>query len=93
MRDYWLSKLFFDLQQPVLAAEFRENPAAVLARYPLDEPVKKAIAEHDVPFLAARTNAYLLRYYFFAVGMKDDEFVRRLREGPPPQVPGGNANG
>ena len=78
MRDYWLSKLFFDLQSPTLAAEFRANPDAVLARYPLDERVKRAIAEHDAPFLAARTNAYLLRYYFFAVGMKDDEFVRRL---------------
>jgi hypothetical protein len=81
MRDYWLSKLFFDLQQPPLAAEFRENQAGVLARYPLDERVKQAIAEQDVPFLAARTNAYLLRYYFFATGMKDDEFIRRLRHG------------
>ena len=78
MRDYWLSKLFFDLQQPALAAEFRSERDKVLARYPLDERVKKAIAEHDAPFLAERTNAYLLRYYFFAVGMKDDEFVRRL---------------
>ena len=81
LRDYWLSKLFFDLQQPALAAEFRSNQAAVLARYPLDERVKRALAENDVPLLAARTNAYLLRYYFFAIGMKDDEFIRRLRHG------------
>jgi hypothetical protein len=53
----------------------------VLARYPLDERVKQAIAEQDVPFLAARTNAYLLRYYFFATGMKDDEFIRKLNHG------------
>jgi hypothetical protein len=81
MRDYWLSKLFFDLQQPALAAELRANRDAVLARYPLDERVKRAIAENDVPFLAARTNAYLLRYYFFATGMKNNEFIRRLRHG------------
>src|SRR5437763_5492259 len=31
MRDYWLSKLFFDLQQPALAAEFRADRDAVLA--------------------------------------------------------------
>jgi hypothetical protein len=43
--------------------------------------VKRAIAESDVPFLAARTNPYLLRYYFFATGMKDDEFIRRLNHG------------
>jgi hypothetical protein len=78
MRDYWLSKLFFDLQSPTLQTEFRANPRAVLAKYPLDERVRRAISEHDAPFLAERTNAYLLRYYFFAIGVKDDEFVRRL---------------
>ena len=78
MRDYWLSKLFFDLQSPALAAEFRSERDQVLARYPLEPAVKEAIARTDVPFLAERTNAYLLRYYFFATGMKDDEFIRRL---------------
>ena len=81
MRDYWLSKLFFDLQSPAAVAEFRAERDKVLARYPLDERVKRAIAEHDAPFLATRTNAYLLRYYFFAVGMKDDEFIWRLNHG------------
>jgi hypothetical protein len=78
MRDYWLSKLFFDLQSPALAAEFRADRDKVLARYQLEQAVKDAIARVDVPFLAERTNAYLLRYYFFATGMKDDEFIRRL---------------
>ena len=78
MRDYWLSKLFFDLQSPALAAQFRADPNAVLANYRLDERVKRAVLEHDAPFLAERTNAYLLRYYFFTIGMKDDEFVKRL---------------
>ena len=78
MRDYWLSKMFFDLQQPALAAEFRAERDKVLARYPLEPAVKDALARTDVPFLAERTNAYLLRYYFFATGMKDDEFIRRL---------------
>ena len=78
MRDYWLSKLFFDLQSPALAAEFRSDPDKVLGRYPLEERVKRAVLEHDAPFLAERTNAYLLRYYFFIIGLKDEEFVRRL---------------
>lgn len=78
MRDYWLSKLFYDLQSPVLAAEFRAERDKVLARYELAPAVKEAIARVDVPFLAERTNAYLLRYYFFATGMKDDEFIKRL---------------
>ena len=81
MRDYWLSKLFYDLQSPALASEFRANPDAVIDRYPIDGEVRKALKENRVPFLAQRTNAYLLRYYFFAVGMKDDEFIRRLNHG------------
>lgn len=81
MRDYWASKLFFDLQAPALAAEFRADRDAVMRRYPIPERVRKAILENDVPFLARRTNAYLLRYYFFATGMKDEEFIRRLRGG------------
>ena len=81
MRDYWLSKLFFDLQQPGLAAEFKANRDAVVSRYPLSPEVRQAIADNNAPFLAERTNAYLLRYYFFATGMKDAEFARRLRGG------------
>jgi hypothetical protein len=81
MRDYWVSRLFFDLQAPAAAAEFRADREAVMKRYPLTEGVRRAILENDVPFLAQRTNAYLLRYYFFATGMKDEEFIRRLRGG------------
>jgi len=81
MRDYWLSKLFFDLQAPGVAAEFRTDRERVLCEYSLSEEVRAAIRENDVPFLAERVNPYLLRYYFFTVGMKDEEFKRRLRDG------------
>jgi hypothetical protein len=81
VRDYWLSRLFFDLQSPGLASRFRSDRESVLSKYPIAAEVREAIAKNDVPFLAQRTNAYLLRYYFFAVGMKDDEFVRRLNDG------------
>ena len=81
MRDYWLSKMFFDLQSPALAAEYRQDRESVFMKYPLQERVKQALREDDAPFLAERTNAYLLRYYFFAIGMKDPEFIRRLRGG------------
>ena len=81
MRDYWLSKLFFDLQTPAVAADFRANKDVVLKRYPLKDSVLKAIHSDDVTFLATRVNPYLLRYYFFTAGMKDPEFIRRLRDG------------
>jgi hypothetical protein len=81
MRDYWLSKLFYDLQSPAAVAEYRAEREKVLDRYRIEAPVRQALAENDVPFLAQRVNAYLLRYYFFATGMKDEEFMRRLRHG------------
>jgi hypothetical protein len=81
MTDYWLSKMFFDLQSPAAAAEFRADRSKVLDRYQLEPSVRKAVVENDVSFLARRTNPYLLRYFFFAVGMKDEEFIRKLRGG------------
>ncbi len=81
MRDYWLSKLFFDLQNPQAAVAFRDDQEVFLGKYPLEKSVRAAIRENDVTFLAARVNPYLLRYYFFTTGMKDAEFIQRLRDG------------
>ncbi|HEY7609132.1 MAG TPA: hypothetical protein VIF14_07860 [Alphaproteobacteria bacterium] len=78
MRDYWLSKLFFDVQGA--AAEFRADRAKFIARYDLEPEVKAALLRDDVAFLAQRVNPYLLRFYFGIAGMKDEEFIRRLRE-------------
>lgn len=79
MTDYWLSKLFYDLQRPEAAAEYRADRERVLERYPLAGDVRAALDEDDVAWLAGRTNPYLLRYYFGAVGMSDAEFLRRIR--------------
>ena len=81
MTDYWLSKMFFDLQTPAAAAEYRAEREKVLARYDLKPEVKQAVLANDVSFLSKRTNPYLLRYFFFAAGMKDEEFIRKLRNG------------
>lgn len=77
MRDYWLSKLFFDVQQN--ASDYRVDRARFIARYPLGDEVKAALLADDVGFLAQRVNPYLLRFYFAASGMKDEEFIRRLK--------------
>jgi Aromatic-ring-opening dioxygenase LigAB, LigA subunit len=79
MRDYWLSKLFFDLQTPSAAAEYRADREQVLARYPLKPEVRAALAADDVAALAPLVNAYLLRFYFLVAGMPEEEFVRRIR--------------
>ena len=81
MTDYWLSKLFFDLQSAAAAAAYRADREKVLSRYPISDEVRSKVLSNDVSFLAKRTNPYLLRYFFFATGMKDEEFIRRLRDG------------
>jgi Aromatic-ring-opening dioxygenase LigAB, LigA subunit len=78
MTDYWLSKMFYDLQRPGAGAEYRADREKVLARYPLSPEVLAAIRADDVAALAPRVNAYLLRFYFGAAGMTDDVFVAKL---------------
>jgi len=84
MRDYWLSKLCFDLQDPARVAEFRRDREAVLMRYRLKPEVRAAVLADDVGVIARLTNPYLLRYYFAAVGMPDAEFIARLRTSAAP---------
>mgnify|MGYP001319163194 CR=1 FL=1 len=82
MRDYWLNKLFFDLQQPELGSQYKQDREAVLSRYPMSAELRRALAADDVATLAPHVNAYLLRFYFAICGMKDAEFIRRLNEIP-----------
>ena len=79
MRDYWLSKLFFDLQGPPLAEEYRADRRKVLDRYPLKAEVRKAVEADDVAALSRLVNPYLLRFYFHMSGMPEDDFLRRIR--------------
>ena len=63
MTDYWVSKLFFDLQQDgKLAAEYRADMPGVLARYDIKPDIRKALLEDDVGKIAPLVNAYLLRF-------------------------------
>ena len=79
MRDYWLSKLFFDLQTPDVAQEFRADRGKVLSRYPLKPEVRAAVEADDVAALSRLVNPYLLRFYFLVAGMPEDDFLRRIR--------------
>jgi len=79
MRDYWLSKLFFDLQTPAAAAEYRADRNKFLARYPLKPEVRAAVEADDVAALSKLVNPYLLRFYFLMAGMPEDDFLRRIR--------------
>ena len=79
MTDYWVSKLFFDLQQdPKLAAEYRADMPAVIDRYEIKPDIRKALLDDDVGKIAPLVNAYLLRFYFQIRGMPEPEFIARL---------------
>ena len=47
MRDYWLNKLFFDIQQLAVAAEYKKDRDAVLARYPMSSELRQAVIDDD----------------------------------------------
>jgi hypothetical protein len=80
MRDYWLSKLFFDLHSsPSLGEAYRADRGKILERYPLAPEVRAAIERDDVAALAPRVNPYLLRFYFVVAGMPEAEFLRQVR--------------
>ena len=81
MTDYWLSKLFFDLQRNGLSATYLADRAKVLERYPLKPEVRAAVMRDDVAVLSRLVNPYLLRYYFACIGTPDEVFIRSLREG------------
>ena len=83
IRDYWLSKLFFDVQAPAAADEYRADRDRVLDRYPLKPEVRQAVAEEDVTALVPLVNPYLLRFYFFAIGKSEVWFLERIRKTRP----------
>ena len=79
MTDYWLSKLFYDLNHsPELAAQYRASIDTVLERYPVSAEIRAALHADDVGVLAPGVNAYLLRFYFQIRGMPEPEFIARL---------------
>jgi hypothetical protein len=78
MRDYWLSRLFFDLQNPATAAEYRADRTKVLDRYELKPEVRAAVERDDVAYVAKLVNPYLLRFYFHMAGLRE-EFLRNIR--------------
>lgn len=78
MTDYWLSKLFFDIQSPDTLAKWKSDREGVLDDYPLSPDMRKAVLADDLEAIAPHVNAYLLRFYFSMSGMKDDEMLARL---------------
>jgi hypothetical protein len=92
MHDYWLNKLFFDMQQPAVAAEYKKDRDAVLTRYPMRAELRRAVIEDDIAKFASHVNAYLLRFYYAILGVKDADFIKRLDELPDSAAPRENVS-
>ncbi|MEX2453516.1 MAG: hypothetical protein WD470_02365 [Rhodospirillaceae bacterium] len=71
MTDYWLSKLFFDLQAPGMGKAWRDDRTKVLEDYPLSPEMREAVLKDDIRILAPHVNAYLLRFYLAISGYDD----------------------
>jgi gallate dioxygenase len=93
MTDYWLSKLFFDIQSPDTLARWKADRDAVLAEYPLSAEMREAVLDDDLEAMAPHVNPYLLRFYFSISGMKDDEMLARLHAMKPQAAAGPTAEG
>jgi hypothetical protein len=79
MTDFWLSKLFFDMQDAGVRDQFRADPDALMTRYRLPAQTMAAVKSSDLDYLAPRVNPYLLRYYCGYIAMPEDEFLRRIK--------------
>lgn len=79
MVDYWLNKIIFDLQSPTTMAEFRQDRAAVMNRYPLAPEARTALLGDDITALVNRgVNPYLVRMFGYVVQVPEDSFVRQI---------------
>lgn len=88
MTDYWLSKLFFDLQHdPQLAGAYRADMLRVIDRYQIKPDIRRALLDDDVATLAPLVNAYLLRFYFQIRGMPEADFIAKLHTMKPGVAP------
>ena len=78
--DYPLNRLFYDLHtDSARALEYRKSRTAVLDQYALPARIREAVETNDVATLARFTNPFLLRYYFFLIGMSEKDFIDKLQ--------------
>ena len=52
MTDYWLSKLFFDIQAPANLAKWKADRESVLQDYPLSAEMRAAVLADDLEAIA-----------------------------------------
>ena len=79
MRDYSLNHFFFEMQKADVRSRYAADPKGVMDAFRLSPQAQLAVRVQDMAFLAARTNPYLLRFYFGYIGMSDADFIAAVR--------------
>ena len=78
MTDYWLNKMFFDLQGPGGKERWRDNRLAVLDKYPLEPELRQALIDDDFAVIQRAANPYLLRFHLLISGYDDAKSMALL---------------
>lgn len=78
MTDYWLNKLFFDLQGPGGKDRWTADRKAVLDDYPLAPEIRQALLDDDLTVIQPLANPYLLRFHLLISGYGDAESIALL---------------
>lgn len=78
MTDYWLNKMFFDLQGPGGKERWTADRVAVLDEYPLSPELRKAMLDDDLSVIYPAANPYLLRFHLLISGYGDAESIAML---------------
>ena len=78
MTDYWLNKMFFDLQGPGGKERWRDDRLAVLDDYPLKPDLRQALIDDDFSVIYPAANPYLLRFHLLISGYEDAASIALL---------------
>ena len=79
MTDYWMNKMFFDLQGPGGKERWRNERQAVLDDYPLKPELRQALIEDDFAVIHPAANPYLLRFHLLISGYDDAQSIALLK--------------
>jgi hypothetical protein len=80
---YGMQKFLYQLNRdPRVQSRFREDPAALLGEYPLDEEERGAIERGDLGLMyVLGTNGQLLMHFAAFLGVPWPEYLQAMRDG------------
>jgi hypothetical protein len=79
MTDYWMNKMFFDLQGPGGKERWRGDRQGVLDDYPLKPELRQALIDDDFTVIYPAANPYLLRFHLLISGYDDAQSIALLK--------------